>query len=236
MNAIILSIGDELVLGQTVDTNSAWLSQQLAALGISVIAHATVGDDQPAIEREIRSLAPRCDYLIISGGIGPTPDDLTRQALAAVLKQPLELNEHWLRFLQEFFKKRSREMPEMNKIQAMIPRGAKIILNSCGTAAGIAAELKFPDYLWPAVAKASDEYMERMFGDKEVAERKFKESEFAAKIQKAFGKGIGEITRVFVVPGVPSEMKAMFTRDILPELQKQSGGAVILSRTLHTYG
>src|SRR6267142_6201791 len=86
MNAIILSIGDELVLGQTVDTNSAWLSQQLAGIGCDVAAHMTVSDDQQAIEEALRSQAPRCDYLIISGGIGPTPDDLTRQALAGVLK------------------------------------------------------------------------------------------------------------------------------------------------------
>src|SRR4051812_2458914 len=112
MNAIILSIGDELVLGQTIDTNSAWLSQQLAALGISVIAHSTVGDDQKAIERQIIA-SWRCDLIIISGGIGPTPDDLTRQALAEVLRQPLVLDEHWLHFLQDFFKKRGREMPEM---------------------------------------------------------------------------------------------------------------------------
>src|SRR5258705_9661719 len=96
MKAIIISIGDELVLGQTVDTNSAWLSQQMATIGISVIAHATVGDDQEAIEAEIHSAAADCDVLIVSGGIGPTPDDLTRQALAEVLGQPLELNEHWL--------------------------------------------------------------------------------------------------------------------------------------------
>src|SRR4051812_48259480 len=165
MKAIIISIGDELVLGQTVDTNSAWLSQQLAAIGISVVAHATVGDDQEAIEREIRASARLCEVLIVSGGIGPTPDDLTRQALAEVLRQPLELNEHWLHFLREFFKKRNREMPAMNTIQAMIPRGAKIILNSCGTAAGIEAELTFPTYLWPEEARASDEYMERMFGE-----------------------------------------------------------------------
>src|SRR5258705_7262401 len=89
MKAIIISIGDELVLGQTVDTNSAWLSQQLAGIGCDVAAHMTVSDDQQAIEEAIRSLAPRCDHLIISGGIGPTPDDLTRQALAGVFKQPV---------------------------------------------------------------------------------------------------------------------------------------------------
>jgi len=235
MKAIILSIGDELVLGQTVDTNSAWLSQQLAAIGVSVLSHTTVGDDQAAIERAIRAAARPGDVLIISGGIGPTPDDLTRQALAAVMRQPLELNEHWLRFLQDFFKKRNREMPEMNKIQAMIPRGAKIILNSCGTAAGIEAELKFPDYILPAPL-AGNQAMEQMFGEEAMARRKLADKDLSERSRRIFQKGIGDVTRVFVIPGVPSEMKAMFTRDILPSLAKESGGGVILSRTLHTFG
>src|ERR671912_1407499 len=103
MNAIILSIGDELVLGQTVDTNSAWISQQLAAVGCGVAAHMTVGDDQRAIEQAMLESVGRCDVLIISGGIGPTEDDLTRQALAAVLRQPLEVNEAWVVELRKFF-------------------------------------------------------------------------------------------------------------------------------------
>jgi nicotinamide-nucleotide amidase len=234
MKAIILSIGDELVLGQTVDTNSAWLSQQLAAIGVSVLSHTTVADDQAAIERAIRAAAPQCDVLIISGGIGPTPDDLTRQALAGVLGQPLELNEHWLHFLQDFFKKRNREMPEMNKIQAMIPRGAKIILNSCGTAAGIQAELIYPDYILreSSSPRASDEDMERMCGSAEVSLRKAAE----ARRERFLREKPRHRMDIFVIPGVPSEMKAMFTRDILPSLQKESGGGVILSRTLHTFG
>src|SRR5436190_1582088 len=137
MKAIILSVGDELVLGQTLDTNSAWISQQLAAVGCDVIAHLTVPDDQRAIEQAIRLAAGEADYLIISGGIGPTADDLTRQALAAVMNVPLELNEQWLHRLQAFFRKVGRPMPEMNRIQAMIPRGAQMIENTAGTAAGI---------------------------------------------------------------------------------------------------
>src|SRR5205814_7920823 len=130
MNAIILSIGDELVLGQTVDTNSAWLSAQLATIGCDVSLHVTVPDNQKAIEDAIRNSAPRCDYLIISGGIGPTEDDLTRQALASAMGVKLELNESWMAKLHEFFKARGREMPHTNRIQAMIPRGAKIIENT----------------------------------------------------------------------------------------------------------
>ena len=192
MNAIILSIGDELVLGQTVDTNSAWLSQQLASIGCAVNSHITVGDNQRAIEEAMNESVGRCDFLVATGGIGPTADDLTRQALAAVMNVPLELNESWLATVKEFFKQRGRTMPESNSIQAMIPRGARILLNQNGTAAGIDA-----DYI---------------SGDQKT------------------------VCRVFVMPGVPSEMKGMFARDVLPVVEKASAGAVILSRTLHTFG
>src|SRR4051794_29953269 len=141
MNSIILSVGDELVLGQTVDTNSAWLSQQLAGIGVGVLAHLTVADDQSAIEQAIRESADRADVLLISGGIGPTEDDLTRQALAAGMGVPLELSETWLARLREFFTKVGRPMPESNTIQAMIPRGATMVDNPAGTAAGIMATL-----------------------------------------------------------------------------------------------
>ena len=192
MHAIILSIGDELVLGQTIDTNSAWLSQQLAAVGCAVRSHITVGDDQRAIEEAMNESVGRCDVLVCTGGIGPTADDLTRQALAAVLNEPLELNDAWLKIVHDFFAARGRAMPQANAIQAMIPRGARMLLNQNGTAAGIDA-----DYI---------------SGDQKT------------------------VCRIFVMPGVPSEMKAMFARDVLPAIEKQSGGAVILSRTLHTFG
>src|SRR5258707_416016 len=112
MNAIILSVGDELVLGQTVDTNSAWISQHLAAIGCDIAGHATVPDDQSAIEAAIRESSGRSDFLIVSGGIGPTEDDLTRQALAAVMNVDLQLNKVWLDRLRGFFTKLGREMPK----------------------------------------------------------------------------------------------------------------------------
>jgi nicotinamide-nucleotide amidase len=198
MNAIILSVGDELVLGQTVDTNSAWISQQLAAVGVDIAAHATLPDDLVAIEGAIRNAVRGCDVLIISGGIGPTDDDLTRQALAKVLRVPLDLNEQWLARLQSFFEKLGRKMPETNRIQAMIPRGTNMIDNTCGTAAGIHANITrdtSPDLL-----------------------------------------GVLMSCDVFVMPGVPKEMKAMFARDVLPPIAARSRGAVILSRTVHTFG
>ncbi len=210
MNAIILSVGDELVLGQTVDTNSAWISQQLAAVGCDIAAHATVPDDQRAIEAAIREAACRCDVLIISGGIGPTEDDLTRQALAAVMEVELELNEQWLAKLHEFFKNRARPMPETNKIQAMIPRGATMIENTAGTAAGIRATVDLEKPLNDALVPLS--------------------------LRIGFTPAKVEPCDVFVMPGVPKEMKIMFERSVLPHIKAKGGGAVILSRTLHTFG
>lgn len=194
MNAIILSVGDELVLGQTVDTNSAWLSAQLAAVGCGVAAHVTVPDDQTRIEAAIRSASVQCDILLISGGLGPTEDDLTRQALAAVIGAPLEPDARWLAELEKFFSARGRPMPASNRVQAMIPRGAEMIFNTAGTAAGIHAIL--PSGTAP----------------------------------------VSTSCHVFVMPGVPKEMKIMFERDVISFIRAASGGAVILSRTLHTFG
>jgi nicotinamide-nucleotide amidase len=196
MRAIILSIGDELVLGQTVDTNSAWLSQQLAALGHRPTAHLTVPDDQPAIRQAIEECVGRCDTLIISGGLGPTEDDLTRQALADFLNQPLELNEAALHNVARFFRLLKRDMPETNKIQAMLPRTTEMIENTAGTAPGI--------------------YHNYQSGDQKT------------------------LCQIFIMPGVPKEMKIMFGRSIAPKLSAANDactpGACILSKTLHTFG
>src|SRR5581483_2350909 len=220
MNAIILSIGDELILGQTIDTNSAWISQQLAAVGCEIVAHMTVPDDESGIEHAIKASAARGDVLIISGGIGPTEDDLTRQALAKVMGARLEMNEQWLEKLKAFFAARGREMPETNKIQAMIPRGATIIENTCGTAAGIRAFLRLP----PGEGR----------GEGALREEAVLPCEHPLTPTLSQGER-GQCT-VFVMPGVPKEMKAMFTRDVLPHIAAASKGAVILSRTLHTFG
>jgi nicotinamide-nucleotide amidase len=190
MKAAILSIGDELVLGQTVDTNSAWLSRQLAAFGIEVWAHMTVGDDQAGIEEAIAKIGTAANFLLISGGLGPTLDDLTRQAVAAVLNVPLELDESALAQITEYFASRKRPMAEINRVQAMMPREATLIENKNGTAPGIDTIYKSGDHA----------------------------------------------CRIFCMPGVPSEMKLMFERSVAPHLKSAGGGAVILSRTLHTFG
>jgi len=192
MKAMILSIGDELVLGQTVDANSAWLSGELASIGWPVAAHLTVGDDQSAIESAILQAAGRCDVLLVTGGLGPTRDDLTRAALAGALAQPLEMNAQWLGRMEQMFRRRGRPMADANRAQALIPRGARIMENGAGTAAGIDAEFTPPASSRPC--------------------------------------------RIFAMPGVPREMRIMFQQSVRPILWSMSGGTVILTRALHTFG
>jgi len=141
MNAIIISVGDELTSGQTVDTNSAYLSRRLAELGIATIEHRTVGDDQSAIASAVGDAAGRAELVLVSGGLGPTEDDLTRQALAQAMGRPLVANAECLRDIEEFFRVRNRTMSPANRIQAMIPETAEPMHNRAGTAPGIAARL-----------------------------------------------------------------------------------------------
>jgi nicotinamide-nucleotide amidase len=216
MNAILISIGDELVLGQTIDTNSAWLSQQLAAIGCGVLEHITIPDDQSQIERAITNSISRCQIILITGGLGPTADDLTRQAIAAALGTPLVLNEPWLDNMKQFFARRKRPMPQTNSIQAMIPTGARIIWNNHGTAAGIDADPVSPLFPSPSAS----------FGT-------MGEGEGLSSVPQK--PATSQPCRLFAVPGVPKEMKGMFADYILPILRPLSSGAVILSSTLHTY-
>lgn len=139
MRAAILSIGDELVLGQVVDTNSAYLAGRLAEHGVLCTAHLTVADDQGAIVRALRGAAEAVELVIVTGGLGPTDDDLTRPALAELLGVELFEHESSVRQIEAFFRQRKRQMPERNRLQAMCPAGARMLDNPIGTAPGIYA-------------------------------------------------------------------------------------------------
>ena len=141
MRAIILSIGDELILGQVVDTNAAWISARLVEQGIDPEYHQAVPDNLEAIVRAVKLAAGKAELVIISGGLGPTPDDLTRQAIAAAVGARLVLHKPSLKKLKIFFKERGRQMSENNIIQAMFPEGASVLDNPIGTAPGFRISL-----------------------------------------------------------------------------------------------
>ena len=137
MTAVIISVGDELITGQTADTNAVWLSTELTRLGVRVTRHVTVGDDGDAIRDAIRDAISREGLVVLTGGLGPTPDDRTRQGLADAIGQPLEENAEAMEQVRAIFARLQRPLGESNKVQAMIPRGCSVLPNSRGTAPGI---------------------------------------------------------------------------------------------------
>lgn len=141
MQAEVIAIGDELTSGQRIDTNTPWLCQQLGDLGIRVTHHTTVGDELPVLVQAFRATASRTKLAVLTGGLGPTADDLTRQALAEAAAVELVLDPLCLQSLQQRFASRGRTMPPRNQIQACFPRGSRAIDNPHGTAPGIDLEI-----------------------------------------------------------------------------------------------
>ncbi len=137
MRAEILAIGSELTCGSRLDTNSQWLSRELETLGWTVTRHTTLADHLPDLIAEIRAAAARSHVVLITGGLGPTLDDLTRQALAEAFNQPLVRDPESVRHIQALFAARGRAMPERNLCQADRPEHSTTIPNHCGTAPGI---------------------------------------------------------------------------------------------------
>ncbi len=142
MKAEIIMIGTELLLGQIVDTNAAYLAKQLAETGFNLYHKTTVGDNDVRITESIQNALQRSDVVITSGGLGPTVDDKTREAVASATNSPLFLDRELLKEVAEFFKKRGMELGENNQRQAYIPRDAVPIHNPVGTAPGFIVEDK----------------------------------------------------------------------------------------------
>lgn len=140
MRAEIVSIGTELLLGQIVDTNAAYIADRLAKLGIDLYHRTTVGDNRQRIKKTLQASLDRADVVITTGGLGPTDDDLTRQVVAEVMDVELVKDEGLVERIEEFFERLSRSMTENNLSQAYLPAGAEPIINEQGTAPGIILE------------------------------------------------------------------------------------------------
>ena len=195
MRCDVLAVGTELLLGQIVDTNSSWLGENLAMHGFDSLSQVKVGDNIGRITGHLRRMLSESDAVIMCGGLGPTHDDLTREAISEVMGVELHLDEDVADVIRHLFSSRNRTMPENNLRQAMVPEGAMIIPQTRGTAPGL---------ICPVVIETESGPVERV---------------------------------VYAVPGVPHEMREMFERVILPDLQQRSGEHwTIASRTLRTWG
>lgn len=188
MKAAILSIGDELITGTTRDANACWLAERLATLGMRVCEMRLVPDDRAAIVQAITALAGQSDLLLITGGLGPTADDLTREALNDVVcpETPLVEDEAGIAQVEQWFLRRGKSMPAINRVQAMRPMNAALIENHHGTAPGLHARMN------PC--------------------------------------------EIFIMPGVPREMREMFQSSVEPLLRERASEQVLLKRSIHSFG
>lgn len=173
MKAGIISIGDELLIGQTVNTNAAWLGQELGKYGISVYKSTTIRDIKEDILETVDEYIKEADFIIVTGGLGPTNDDITKETLTEYFGTTLELNKQVLERVRLFFEMRGKEMLDSNIHQAMLPKDALILDNLHGTASG----------MW-------------------------------------FEKN-GKI--LVSLPGVPYEMEALITEEVMPRIKSSFG-------------
>jgi len=132
-----LSVGDELLIGQTINTNSGWIGANLSTAGYQLVGSSVCGDDEHDITSALQHALENADFVIMTGGLGPTKDDITKNVLANYFKMPLEFHSDIFEKVKDYFSARGKVMPELNRNQAMLPKGCKILPNRRGTASGM---------------------------------------------------------------------------------------------------
>jgi nicotinamide-nucleotide amidase len=137
MNCIIISVGDELLIGQTINTNAGWMGSELNKIGVEVTEVLTISDQGQAINEALTYAETRAGIVLLTGGLGPTKDDITKKVFADFFNAPLVENKQALENAEGFFKRYNRPMLPVNKLQALVPEGCQMLLNKVGTAPGM---------------------------------------------------------------------------------------------------
>ncbi len=192
MRCDVLAVGTELLLGQIIDSNSAWIGGELAANGIDTYVQVKVGDNVDRIEIQLRRLLAEADAVIMCGGLGPTHDDLTRDAIAAVMDVDLVLDEAVADRIREMFASRGRRMPDNNLRQAMVPTGATIIEQTRGTAPGLICPVRVDGaekvvYAVPGVPHEMKDMFERSILP-DLRERSGEHAVIASRLLRTWGE------------------------------------------------
>ena len=196
MKAEIISVGTEILLGEIVDTNASWIAARLPALGVDLYFKSVVGDNLDRIVDTLERALDRSDLVIMTGGLGPTDDDLTRESIAAALGEELYIDEDMSRALEAFFKSRGLGFPERNRKQAGLVPSASAILNPRGTAPGWWVEKNHPE--------KGDRYIVAMPGVPHEMYRMW-ENEVEPRLIEIAGKGV-LVTRVLKTVGMGESM------------------------------
>jgi nicotinamide-nucleotide amidase len=203
MKAEIVGIGTEILLGQIANTNAQHMSVRLADIGVDVLHHQAVGDNVPRIAESIRLALSRADVVILTGGLGPTGDDITRDGIAEAFGVKLVREKEIEVFLREKFERLGREMPESNLVQADVPEGARYILPGRGTAPGLVIEREGRTlYAVPGVPAEMREMLEGVI---------------IPELREAVGPS-GIVSRVLKVVGIPEARVGELLDDLFRKL------------------
>ncbi len=184
IKAEIITIGDEILIGQIIDTNSSWIGQELSKIGVSVVHRTLVSDSEQDIVDALNEAKNRADIIILTGGLGPTKDDITKLTLCNYFNSSLAINEKVLEWVTKIFSNRKLPMIDTNKNQAMVPEICEVLFNKSGTAPGMWFDVDDKIYI--------------------------------------------------SMPGVPFEMKTIFTEEAIPKLKQKFLFPVIIHRTIQT--
>ena len=182
--AEIITIGDEILIGQIIDTNSSWIGQEISKIGVSVVHRTSVSDSEQDIVDALNAAKVRADIIILTGGLGPTKDDITKLTLCNYFNSSLVINEKVLEWVTKIFSNRKLPMIDTNKNQAMVPEICEVLFNKSGTAPGMWFDVDDKIYI--------------------------------------------------SMPGVPFEMKTIFTEEVIPKLKQKFSFPVIIHRTIQT--
>lgn len=185
-SAFIITIGDELLIGQVINTNSSWLADQLTNIGINVVKMLTVSDKESDIIEALSEASKKSNYVFISGGLGPTVDDITKRTIAKFMGVEMEFNPEFFAKVKAYVEKRGAKLDDLMYNYSFFPIGIKYLKNDVGTAPGMSF--------------------------------------------------IKDNCRFYSMPGVPAEMKSIFTNEIFNELKSKIGETKIVKKTLLTAG
>ena len=225
--AAIITIGDELLIGQTIDTNSAWIARHLNELGIDVVRRVAVGDNRESIIKALDEEIAGATIVLITGGLGPTSDDITKPLLSEYFGGKLVVNERVLAHLKDIFTKRNRPFLERNMKQAEVPENCTVLFNKMGTAPGMMFEL--------AVGSSQSAVREPFnYTFNETLESTI---QIPNSSPDSYRDQIPNEHKVIIaMPGVPFEMISIMQDEVLPMLRGRFFSDALLHRTIVTAG
>ncbi|MBO4875285.1 MAG: nicotinamide-nucleotide amidohydrolase family protein [Bacteroidales bacterium] len=222
MNAGIIIIGDEILIGQVVDINSSWISREMNKIGFRTETVITVGDDGKSISDAIDRCLEVADVVFMTGGLGPTKDDITKKVICEKFGTELVLNEAVLANVAEMLGRRGIALTENNRGQALVPATATVVNNAVGTAPGIMMEISNISHSVPFVSTSSTG------GINSLPETLPERSRRASRRVELVGRN----KLLFSMPGVPFEMRYLMEHEIIPLIKKHYNLKPVFHKTL----